>query len=818
MNDYLRLALTALIPILVSLLLYWISRHVFYEKLSYVLKQLIAGIVFGAVAVSATEFGVTISGATMNCRDAAPICAALLFGGPAGIIAGLIGGIERWYAVYWGAGQYTRLACTIGTIFSGFYGAMLKKHIFDNNIPRLDHAFASGFVCEIVHMLMIFVTNPDDMHKAFSVVKICTLPMTLTTAFAVMFAIMLVNLIKDKKTNDENDRPLLSEIFQKNLLIVMLVAYLFTCVVSYVLQNHIAITDINNILKANLQDVKNDISTTSDNNLLKITQIIADYLDQQSALSNEMLVYLAETNGVSEISYVDYHGFICYSTNSSYIGFDMRTGGQSKAFMILLEDDDTVQFVQKLMPISYDSSISYKYAGICLKRGGFVQVGYDVQHFQEDITSELSIIANNRHVGESGSIVIIDENMKIVSAADSSFYGYEIPKENADALVNQESNVVYKGNVNGTEYYYMLEQVEGYYIIILYPASEADFARDVSLYLNTFMEVIVFAGLFILTYFMVKFLVVKNIIKVDASLNKITEGNLDTIVDVKTTQEFEELSAGINQTVDALKKYIADANARIDAELKYAADIQRSALPSMFHPFPEKADEFDIYALMDPAKEVGGDFYDFYILNKYILAFLVADVSGKGIPASLFMMRAKSIIKSYAEAGFAVNDIFINTNYNLCEGNDAGMFVTAWMGFLDLRTGELVYANAGHNHPVIKRKNGEYEYLIGKPGFVLGGMEDIVFKAQYTTLMPGDEIFLYTDGVPEATNANNELFGDERLRDSLNRHCDLCCRDLCEALHKDVDEFVGEAPQFDDITMLSLRFFKLHEHGHGNKQ
>ena len=354
----------------------------------------------------------------------------------------------------------------------------------------------------------------------------------------------------------------------------------------------------------------------------------------------------------------------------------------------------------------------------------------------------------------------------------------------------------------------MFNSSEGFLIISILPSEEADFIKTLSIYLNTFMEILVFAGIFILTFFLVRTLVVLNIVKIDDSLIQITEGNLDTVVDANASVEFSSLSSGINDTVSKLKDYIKEANERIDAELKYAADIQHSVLPTEFPPFVDYVNNFDIYASMDPAREVGGDFYDFYLLNGRTLAFVVADVSGKGIPASLFMMRSKTLLKSYAEAGIAVADIFTNANFSLCEGNDAEMFVTAWMGFLDLKTGELKFANAGHNPPVIKRKDGTFEYLHSKAGFILGGMEGILYKEQETTLMPGDEIFVYTDGVVEATDLNKELYGEDRLLTALNNNTNTSSQELCEKIKIDVDKFVGEAPQFDDITMLSLKFKK----------
>jgi sigma-B regulation protein RsbU (phosphoserine phosphatase) len=251
-----------------------------------------------------------------------------------------------------------------------------------------------------------------------------------------------------------------------------------------------------------------------------------------------------------------------------------------------------------------------------------------------------------------------------------------------------------------------------------------------------------------------------------------------------------------------LKRYIAEAAARIDKELEYAKQIQLSALPTNF----PKGEDYNIYAQMIAAKEVGGDFYDFYKLNDTTVAFLAADVSGKGIPAAMFMMTAKTIIKDLAESGLAVNDIFTKANEKLCENNESGMFVTAWMGILDLTTGNVQFANAGHNPPLLKRADGSFEYLKTRAGFVLAGMEGVRYRVGEITLNPGDRLFLYTDGVPEATNAENKLYGEDRLLTFMNQNASVEATELLPALKANIDEFVGEAPQFDDITMLMFDY------------
>ena len=249
---------------------------------------------------------------------------------------------------------------------------------------------------------------------------------------------------------------------------------------------------------------------------------------------------------------------------------------------------------------------------------------------------------------------------------------------------------------------------------------------------------------------------------------------------------------------------ITKKGARIETELNLANAIQKNMLPSIFPPFPEHP-EIDIYASMIPAKEVGGDFYDMFLIDDDHLAICMADVSGKGIPASLFMMISKILIKNVSSINVEVDKALTKVNNMLCDGNKIGLFVTCWFGILDLRNGHLEFVNAGHNPPLLySSKLGRFEYLRTKPNMVLAGMENISYRKNEIMLEPGDKIFLYTDGVVEATNIENELYGEDRLKNFLNKNLDLNVEDTINKVKKDIDKFVGKAEQFDDITMLDL--------------
>lgn len=276
---------------------------------------------------------------------------------------------------------------------------------------------------------------------------------------------------------------------------------------------------------------------------------------------------------------------------------------------------------------------------------------------------------------------------------------------------------------------------------------------------------------------------------------------------LKTKDELNDISESINAMVGSLKE-----KERIGAELGVASRIQASMLPCIFPPFPERTD-FDIFATMQPAKEVGGDFYDFFLVDDDHLALVMADVSGKGVPAALFMVIAKTLLKNSAQTGAAPGEVMRKVNQQLCENNEEDMFVTAWLGILELSTGKLVCANAGHERPALRRANGQYELVTDRHGFVLGGMEGMRYSEYALQLAPGDALYVYTDGVAEATNAHHELFGTERMLAALNAQPEQPPRTLLPFLKERIDDFVGTAPQFDDITMLCLRYF-----GAGNER
>ena len=672
--------------------LYALDKLAFSKNKStrnYWIKQIVYGIIFGLLACAGTEFGVPIEGATMNIRDAAPISAALFFGAPSGIIAGFIGGIERWFAVYWGAGTYTRMACTLGTIFAGIFGAFVKKVMLEDHKPGLVYGGMVGMVAEVVHMLLVYYTNASEPVQAHAVTTLCAPVMIPLVALAVAIAGFIIKLIFKENLHPAREERRITQHIEVGLLVAVVLAFVVTNAMQYMMQDTIAMKSASDAINTTLADLKADVKNSG------------------------------------------------------------------------VEPENKKAFEE--------------------------YVAGDIEYW---------------HIGATGYLVVLNDEGYAVAYTTSSLKQSERDCSAVmDELDAQGTRTCHRRSYEGYEYYCGYFEYGGYYFVAMYPCAEADFSKTLSTLLTGLLEVVILAIVFMMIYILVRVIIVKNLNKVNEDLAKISSGNLDTVVTVRSSSEFASLSDDINETVDTLKDYIAQAAARVEQELQTAKNIQRSALPTVY---PDD-NRYELYANMLAAKEVGGDFYDFYELPDDKVVFLIADVSGKGIPAALFMMQAKSTIKSIVQQGASPGVAFTKANEILCANNSAEMFVTAWMGIMDINTGHVVYANAGHNPPVIKHVDGTLEYLKSRAGFVLAGMEGVKYKDMELDLAENQSIFLYTDGVTEATDAHNELFGEDRLIKAIKDSGNMNMRYTCKLVKQEVDEFVGTAPQFDDITMLGIK-------------
>jgi len=293
----------------------------------------------------------------------------------------------------------------------------------------------------------------------------------------------------------------------------------------------------------------------------------------------------------------------------------------------------------------------------------------------------------------------------------------------------------------------------------------------------------------------------------------ISTGNLDAeFPQIKSRDEVGNLAESFVYMQDSLKRYIQDltettaAKERIESELKIAREIQMSIIPKIFPPFPDRP-EFDIFACIEPAKEVGGDLYDFFFIDDDHICFMIGDVSGKGVPASLFMAVTKTLFKANTGEGISPDEILTRLNNELSRDNESCMFVTIFSGILNTKTGEVLYSSAGHNPPLVLCREKGAEYIGTPGGIAVGAREGLSYKTERLVLHPGECLFMYTDGVTEAANLRDELFSEKRLLDDLSPLRDKPIKDIVSSLMEKIEDFSQGAPQADDITMMIIKYF-----------
>ena len=642
------------------------------------------GFLYGILSVFSTHFGIDYGDMVLNVRDLGPMAAGLFFDPWSGIIAGLIGGIERYIVgTYFDVGAYTTIACSVSTCLAGFFATFLNKCIFKGKKPSIGYAFFMGSVIEVFHMYVVFLTHRSDMKMAFTVVRICSVPMIFFSGLGLMLCSVAI-----KKSLGELHSP------------------------------------------------------------------FAPIPPEEVPVSNKFQTWLF---GVTVLVLMISFGF----------NYSMQSAAAVQGARIDLT--------------SASRDIGNSVAWI-RERGGHTD---KYSHF----------------VGLDGTFAVLDENGELIAGtAFDHFFNDEIKglmQEHSsgdffEADIMSEKSLCYSRTTD-----------EGYIVFTQMPMSEVYEGRDIQTYETMLADIVFFTVIYVLISLLVQNMVVDNLLRVNKSLNKITDGNLNEKVDVYSSSEFASLSDDINLTVDVLKGYISAAEKRMEQELQLAHNIQDAALPKNFT-FNHKG--FEVFATMDPAKEVGGDFYDFFFVGAEKMALVIADVSDKGIPAALFMMRSKTAIRGLAESGHEPEDIFYRVNNELCEGNELNMFVTVWMGIIDLNTGDMKCLNAGHEYPAIKRKGGDYEILKDKHRLPLGAMKDMTYKSYDIHLEQGDCMYVYTDGIPDAINVGEEQYGIDRMLLALNTYTDASMEGLLRAVKIDQDTFVGEANQFDDITMLGFRY------------
>ncbi len=562
-----------------------------------------------------------------------------------------------------------------------------------------------------------------------------------------------------------------------------------------------------------------DKEETVDQYIKNVTNSFAKWIDEGVQEKGEaffedpeFLVYtdnLLAINWCSEWNVIDENGIILASSVEDYVGYDMHDGEQSAAFLCLLEGAD--YYFQDFREISYDNETKMLYVGVPLhSMKGFVQIGFDEEIYRQNVIDTIKDSITNVVIGIDGYKLLLDADNEVIASIKDRFNGDTVILSKSLEELASQKKASYE-EVFGIKSYVVVRRYKDFYVLEGMPLSEVYAPYNVILIALTLVYAGVFIVLFLLLSSMIEEQVVRGVYSLNGTLSKITEGNLEEKADFRNSIEFDGLSDGINHTVDRLKQMIGEAEKKMEEELAFAKEIQTSAVPNIFPPFPEQ-ESFGLYAMMDTAKAVGGDFYDFFMINDHTLALVMADVSDKGMPAALFMMRAKTLIKTYAEQGLPVEEVASKANAALCEENSTKMFVTAWIGFLDLDNGKISFVHAGHTKPIVLGETGA-RYLARKKNRMLGIFESSPYERQELELHSGESLLLYTDGVTEAMDQEKELYGEPRLL-KLVKKCkgigeadrNQYAKEQCHKVYEDVKAFAGSADQSDDITLLWLYY------------
>lgn len=641
------------------------------------------GLVYGMCAIISTHFGVNYGHSILNVRDMAPMMAGFFFDPVSGIIAGLIGGIERFIVgTYFGIGAYTRIACSIATCLSGFWAAFLHYQYFQKKLPDPFDAFFMGAAMEVFHMYAVFFTTDEGVNKAFQVVSDNSVPMIFFTGIGLCITSLSIILLQNKKIQVKQPPE------ERHLVYHFLTILTFFMIGLFFFNNGFF------------------------NGLLTSKAIDDAYTNLQNLATN-----------------------------------------LEKNYDHIIASGD-----EKLTEFEYNVSNGES---------------FDILNPQNDIIA-------GTHLGKNLSDEAID---KLDSNEFDDYIFYNYFNERSLCLKHKLSD----GNI----------------LVVSIPRAEVYENRDIYKMQNLFSNILMLTLIFVASGIIFRRLIGNKLDSINTSLDNISQGNLDEKVSVYTSIEFALLSDYVNNTVDTLKGYIAEAEKRGEQDLLLARSIQASALP---HNFKFPRDDFAIYASMTPQKDVGGDFYDFFFVGQDSLALVMADVSGKGIPASLFMMRSKTAIRTVAERGGTPEEILHAANLSLCEGNDTRMFVSVWLGIIDLNTGIMKCANAGHEYPMLMRYGADFEIFRDKHTPVMALSKRLKFKEYELILSPGDRIFVYTDGIPESVNESDEAYGMDRLLSSLNSNKNKPVSEMLPSIVDDVRLFAGKSVQFDDITMLGFEY------------
>ncbi len=565
--------------------------------------------------------------------------------------------------------------------------------------------------------------------------------------------------------------------YQKYRLYILggaLIAALVAFIIAHVVETHLSYQRIQGQMRRSELDFRSDVLGCMDRVMTYVAICIRDRTGSVANATQELVQQYKNEFQVDEINFADTNGVIQATTHVEQLHYYMGTDpdpSKAAGFLRLLED---ITWYTQPPRITVQADNAYrKFVGIPMQ-GGFLQIGFNFQRLSGDLAKLLTDISVDWHVGETGYFILADDQTGEIYSDGRLNSPYSIRRRMTRStlwhsgfrkeMMHYPPSYVFEAKIHGLPSVcstFVIKE-SGHRVCMVIPKNEVMHSMKVSVG-STMLILLSLIG-----------------IVAAVSFRLVT---------------LRERSEEIRQAEEE----------RRTKDLNLATSIQAAALPNRFPPFPQIADCVDLFALMNPAKEVGGDFYDFYFISKTRVAFLVADVSGKGIPGAMFMMRAKTTLNDLlASSGDNLSRAIASVNKRLAEGNDANMFVTAWVGILDLDTGRLEYVNCGHNPPILRHLDGTNEWMRTVSGLPLGVFGQTTYQHQLLQLPPGDRLFLYTDGVTEA-ESHAGFYGEDRLLSVIARSSGSS-RDVCNAVSADVMAFAQDVPQADDITMLDFQF------------
>lgn len=561
--------------------------------------------------------------------------------------------------------------------------------------------------------------------------------------------------------------------------------------------------------------------------VLSSLETVAEVVDSFPSVlgkDSKVLVRLCNGLGLSRIDIIDsMHNIVVVSSDILIVG----KGAQSDRSAPYDPSSDFCAFVNSIgtyRQVEYvldgrGREILLFSAPLSRHPGFLVRLGISADSFKSTYNiAENQFIYGSLPIGETGGVDIVEDgviknspNERLVgSRVDDVYDNLVLPEDTYNFNeANEKEHTLLPVRRDGVSCYYSVYQTERYKLVCYMSVREIYATRRTVFSAMLVIFAIVFVSIFFAASGLVRMIMIDGLDRINDSLAEIEGGDLNVRVEEDSYPEFSVLSQGINSTVDALKNLMERQVAHDAEQMELARTIQLSCLPKYFPTYPELR-SMDLCALTEPAQEVGGDFYDYFRISDNLYGVMIADVSEHGIPAALLMMTAKTAMHDAVLSGDSLERCVESVNISLCENNATGMFVTAFVGIMNVASGEFTFVNAGHCRPILYRRGGSWEEIKVKSCFVLGGLDNLSYTSQSWQLEPGDKVFLYTDGVTEAVNEDREFFGTEGLLKVLNSEKGRAydSASLMNYVKAELEEFAGDERGIsDDVTMLAFEYF-----------